>query len=50
MDSGILDEQVNDWVDKTLSQMPVAHTYNPSYSGVRDQEDLGSKPVQANSL
>jgi hypothetical protein len=28
----------------------VAHTYNPSYSGVRDQEDLGSKPVQANSL
>uniref|UniRef100_A0A8C0VUL6 Uncharacterized protein n=1 Tax=Castor canadensis TaxID=51338 RepID=A0A8C0VUL6_CASCN len=23
MDSGILDEQVNDWVDKTLSQMPV---------------------------
>jgi hypothetical protein len=21
------------------SQVPVAHTYNPSYSGVRDQED-----------
>jgi hypothetical protein len=22
----------------------VAHTYNPSYSGGRNQEDLGSKP------
>jgi hypothetical protein len=29
--------------------MLVAHTYNPSYSGGRDQEDLGSKPVQGNS-
>jgi hypothetical protein len=28
----------------------VAHTYNPSYSGGRDQEDLGMKPAQANSL
>jgi hypothetical protein len=28
---------------------PVAHTCNPSYSGGRDQEDHGSKPVQANS-
>jgi hypothetical protein len=27
----------------------VAHTYNPSYSGGRDQEDLSSKPAQANS-
>jgi hypothetical protein len=27
----------------------VAHTYNPSYSGGRDQEDHDSKPVQANS-
>jgi hypothetical protein len=26
----------------------VAHAYNPSYSGVRDQKDLGSKPDQAN--
>jgi hypothetical protein len=25
----------------------VAHTYNPSYSGGRDQEDHGSKPAQA---
>jgi hypothetical protein len=28
----------------------VAHAYNPSYSGVTDQEDQGSKPAQANSL
>jgi hypothetical protein len=27
----------------------VAHAYNPSYSGVRDQEDHGSKPTWANS-
>jgi hypothetical protein len=27
----------------------VAHACNPSYSGGRDQEDCGSKPVQANS-
>jgi hypothetical protein len=32
-----------------LSWVPVAHTYNPSYSGGRDQEDHGSKPAQANS-
>jgi hypothetical protein len=28
---------------------PLAHTYNPSYSGGRDQEDRGSNPAQANS-
>jgi hypothetical protein len=28
----------------------VAHTYNPSYSGGRDQEDQCSEPVWANSL
>jgi hypothetical protein len=28
----------------------VAHDCNPSYSGVSDQEDRGSKPAQANSL
>jgi hypothetical protein len=33
-----------------FSHVPVAHTYNPSYSGSRDQEDQGSKPTQANSL
>jgi hypothetical protein len=27
----------------------VAHVYNPSYSGGRDQEDHGSKPAWANS-
>jgi hypothetical protein len=29
-------------------QAQVAHTYNPSYSGSRNQEDHGLKPVQAN--
>jgi hypothetical protein len=28
---------------------PVAHAYNPSYSGGRDQEDHSLKPAQANS-
>jgi hypothetical protein len=28
----------------------VAHTCNPSYPGARDQEDLGSKTAQTNSL
>jgi hypothetical protein len=34
---------------KKSSQVPVAHACNPSYSGGRDQEDLGSKPAWANS-
>jgi hypothetical protein len=29
--------------------VPVAQTYNTSYSGGRDQEDHGSKPAWANS-
>jgi hypothetical protein len=33
----------------TSCQVLVVHAYNPSYSGGRDQEDLGSKPAQANS-
>jgi hypothetical protein len=38
----------------TFKSMPnsralVAHAYNPSYSGGRDQEDHGSKPAWANS-
>jgi hypothetical protein len=33
-----------------ISQAPVAHAYNPSYLGGRDQEDHGLKPAQANSL
>jgi hypothetical protein len=32
-----------------LSQALLAHTYNPSYSGGRDQEDLGWKAALANS-
>jgi hypothetical protein len=32
------------------SQVLVAHTCNPGYSGGRDQEDHGLKPVWANSL
>jgi hypothetical protein len=33
-----------------VSQTPVAHTCNPSYSGGRDQEDHGSKSAWGNSL
>jgi hypothetical protein len=33
----------------TFSWALVAHAYNPSYSGGRDQEDHGSKPAWANS-
>jgi hypothetical protein len=29
--------------------VPVVHTYNPSYSGGRDQEDPGLNPTGANS-
>jgi hypothetical protein len=32
------------------SWAPVVHTYNPSYSGGRYQEDHSLKPAQANSL
>jgi hypothetical protein len=28
----------------------MAHAYNPSYSGGKDQEDHGSKPAPENSL
>jgi hypothetical protein len=30
--------------------VPVAHAYNPSYSGGRHQEDRSLKPALANSL
>jgi hypothetical protein len=33
----------------TQSQMLVAQACNPSYSGNRDQEDLGSNSARANS-
>jgi hypothetical protein len=29
--------------------VPVAHAWNPSYSGGSDQEDCGLKPAQGNS-
>jgi hypothetical protein len=32
-----------------LSPVLVAHAYNPSYSGGRDQEDGSSKPARINS-
>jgi hypothetical protein len=32
--------------DCSTSWVLVAHTYNPSYSGGRDQEDQGSKPAR----
>jgi hypothetical protein len=32
-------------IKNNYSQAPVPHTCNPSYSGNRDQEDLGLKPV-----
>jgi hypothetical protein len=32
-----------------MSQVPVAHACNPSYSGGRDQEDFGSKPACTNN-
>jgi hypothetical protein len=35
---------------ESKSQLPVAHAWNPSYSGGRDQEDSGSKSAQENSL
>jgi hypothetical protein len=31
------------------SQAPIAHAYNPNYSGGSDQEVRGLKPAQANS-
>jgi hypothetical protein len=31
-------------------QEPVAHVYNPSYSGGRDQEDCSLKPAWAKCL
>jgi hypothetical protein len=34
---------------RNQSWVPMAHTYNPSYSGGRDQEDCGLKPAWANS-
>jgi hypothetical protein len=35
---------------KVVSWAPVAHAYNPSYSGGRDQKDYSVMPVQGNNL
>jgi hypothetical protein len=42
-------ENVASTENNKACQVPVAHVCNPSYSGGRDQEDRGSKPVRANS-
>jgi hypothetical protein len=34
---------------KAISRAPVAHIYNPSYSGGRDQEDQSSRSAQENN-
>jgi hypothetical protein len=34
---------------KYQNKKPVAHAYNPNYSGGRDQEDHSLKPAWANS-
>jgi hypothetical protein len=36
-------------IKQGTSRVPVAHAYNPCYSGGRDQEDHSSKPARANS-
>jgi hypothetical protein len=42
--------QKGTYYDSTQKEWaPVPHTYNPSYSGGRIQEDHGLKPSQANS-
>jgi hypothetical protein len=41
--------QTLDFKKNDMSQVPVAHAYNPSYSGCRDQEDCGLKSALANS-
>jgi hypothetical protein len=42
-------DYLHNYQNKNEGQAPVAHACNPSYSGGRDQEDHGLKPVQANS-
>jgi hypothetical protein len=38
------------YLKSNQGQVTVAHAYNPSYSGSRDQEDHGSKPAWENNL
>jgi hypothetical protein len=42
--------ELQDSEKANFSQALVAHAYNPSYSGGRDQEDHNSKPDQGNSF
>jgi hypothetical protein len=35
--------------NSVTSQLSVTNTYNPNYSGGRDQEDCSSKPAGVNS-
>jgi hypothetical protein len=43
-------EIIMEVLQKIKRRVPVTHTYNPSYTGGRDQEDHGLKPPWANSL
>jgi hypothetical protein len=45
----ILNQYIYWFKNPNFSQMPVAYTCNPSYSGSRDHKDQGSKPAWANS-
>jgi hypothetical protein len=38
-----------DCIKRTESWVPIAHTYNPSYSGGTDQEEWGLRPDWANN-
>jgi hypothetical protein len=53
--SHLVENGVKSWkyefliLKKNYSQVPVAHTHNPSYSGGGDQEDRGLKPAPGKS-
>jgi hypothetical protein len=42
--------RISFFLKDSIGQELVAFIYNPSYSGGRDEEDHGLKPVWANSL
>jgi hypothetical protein len=48
-DSSAADRNVEIWKIKKTHQARVAHAYNPSYLGGRDQEDQGLESAWANS-
>jgi hypothetical protein len=43
-------KRIQDMIIRMISQMPLAHACNPSYSGGRDQENHSLKLAWANSL